>query len=86
MIFDVLDIIATVTGISGLVMSLLSYHRSCVYSVHEYLSKVESDELIEVKQYVYNHNDFDVKDPKAAIIVNFFHHWGMLAKRKYLPM
>ncbi len=25
-------------------------------------------------------------DEKAAIIVNFFHHWGMLTKKRYLPM
>ncbi len=86
MMAEILSIVGAVAGISGFFIALLDHRRSCVYSVHEYLTKVESEEFIKAKQYVYNHDQFEVTDEYAAIIVNFFHHWGMLAKRKYLPM
>ena len=90
---ETLSIIGTITGIVGmltgigsLIISVLNHQRARFLAVHEYLSAVESKEFIESKKYVYNTSHFDNDDKKAALVVNFFHHWGMLAKRKYLPL
>lgn len=86
MFSDILSVIGAVTGISGLIISILDHQRSRYFAVHEYLSAVESEEFVKAKQHVYNNVDFNVEDEQAAIVVNFFHHWGMLARRRYLPM
>lgn len=90
---ETLSIIGTVTGIVGmftgigsLVYSGLNHRRDCYLAVHEYLTAVEDKDFIEAKKYVYSTSHFEIDDEKAAVIVNFFHHWGMLAKRKYLPL
>ncbi len=88
MIGTITGVIGTITGILGIVFSLLRARRDKYDAVSEFLTQIEDEKFISVKNYVYNHerNEWDVKDEQAAIIVNFFHHWGMLAKRKYLPM
>lgn len=77
-----------ITGILGVIFSLYRSKRDVYDSVNEFLTQIESKEFISAKNYVYNHRDkdWDEKDENAAIIVNFFHHWGMLANKKYLPM
>lgn len=83
---DIWGLIGAITGISSLIVSIISHYRTRVYSVHEYLAKVESEDFIKAKKHVYTSDQFEVEDQYAAVIVNFFHHWGMLAKRRYLPM
>lgn len=81
-------IIGAITGILGMIFSLLRSRRDSYDTVNEFLTQIESKEFIEIKSYIYNHNEdnWDAKDKNAAAIVNFFHHWGMLAKRGYLPL
>lgn len=81
-----LSIIGAVTGIAGFIFSMLEHRRTRFLAVHDYLSAVESVEFIEAKKHVYNNDEFDITDNQAAMVVNYLHHWGMLAKRKYLPL
>lgn len=81
----VLSVIGGVTGVAGMIMGFLEIRRNRYLAVNEFLTKIESEEFIETKNYVYN-NNCKVGDKQASEIVNFFHHWGLLAKRKYLPM
>ena len=82
-------IIGCITGLFGLVISLFSIHHNKTVAVHEFLSKMESDEFITARRAVYNrpnNAECDLQDKDASLVVNIFHHWGLLARRRYLPM
>lgn len=84
-----LSIIGSVTGTIGAVAGIAGILHQRFLAVNQFLEKVEDAEIIKAKSYIYNRNPdeaFSMEDEKAAIIVNFFHHWGLLAKKHYLPL
>lgn len=81
-----ISIIGALTGTSGLIISLFSSRREKYQVVSEFLSELSDPKFIAAKKYVYTNEASDVEDEQVAIVVNFFHHWGLLAKKKYLPM
>ncbi len=80
------NIISGFTSIISLTISIYGIIHNRFLAVNEYLTKVEDPRFIAAKRHVYNKDIIDTTDENAAIIVNFFHHWGMLAKKHYLPM
>lgn len=81
-----ISLIGAFTALCGLAISIYGIFHNRFESAHEFLSGVETEAFIKAKKWVYNTKDFDVKDENAAIVVNYFHHWGMLAKHHQLPM
>ncbi len=75
-------LIGAITGITGIVNTRFT-------AVHNFFSVVESPDFIDARDYVYK-NDIEVDNPTAtkmaAFVINFFHHWGFLAKKGFLPM
>ena len=55
-------------------------------AVNEFFTAVEDEKLIAAKRHIYNSTKFTLDDEEAAIVVNFFHHWGLLVKKHYLPI
>lgn len=80
------NIISGLVAIASLTISIYGIIHNRFLAVNEFLTKVEEPKFIEAKKYVYNKVIRDITDENAAIIVNFFHHWGLLAKKHYLPM
>lgn len=81
----VFSVIGAITGIIGLIISLIGMQKSRYDVVSEFLSQIEDSEFIKIRKYVYN-EALEENDPKAASIVNFFHHWGLMVKKHYLPI
>lgn len=83
----VISIVSGITAIISVFISCFGIVHNRFLAVDKFLTKIEDHNFVDVKKYIYNHNGpFDIDDEQAATIVNFFHHWGMLAKRHYLPM
>lgn len=82
----VLSLFSGLSAIVSIIGGFLSLKHNQFKAVDEFLTKIESTEFIEAKNHVYNSETFDITDQKAAIIVNFFHHWGLLTKKRYLPL
>ncbi|MEE0856080.1 MAG: hypothetical protein U0L58_02130 [Ruminococcus sp.] len=81
--FSIISAIAAVVSIVG---GILSYKNNQFKAVNEFMSKIEDENFIEIKHYIYNNKNFSVVDKNSAILVNFFHHWGLLVKKRYLPL
>lgn len=85
-----LSIIYTAIGCLAALVSViggfLSVRHNKYLAVNEFLTKIEEDKLIEARKHVYNTSDFPVTDEKASVVVNFYHHWGLMAKKHYLPL
>lgn len=83
-----LSIIGAVTGIVGAAIGIFGVFHNRFLAVHQYLEAVEAPDFIDAKAIIYNSDprQIPLESREAAIIVNFFHHWGLLAKKHYLPL
>ena len=82
----IISLIGAFTAISGLVISIYGIIHNRFESVHEFMRGFEDEDFIEAKKTVYNFDNFETSNVHAAMVVNYFHHWGMLAKHHQLPM
>lgn len=87
---DVVNIVAILSGISGILVGAASIRISNLGAVKEYFQQGDTPEFIEARRKVYSKIDKNVKidknDVDAASIVSFFHFWGLMVKKKYLPL
>lgn len=83
-----LSVIGAVTGIVGAAIGIFGVFHNRFLAVHQYLEAVETPDFIEAKAIIYNSNpkEISLDSREAAQIINFFHHWGLLAKKHYLPL
>lgn len=88
MIGLILDIIGVATGTIGMVVAGLSYRDKRFIAAKQYLEAFGDPDFLGARKHVYNTPpcDMDIRDEQASLVVNFFHEWGLLAKRRYLPM
>ncbi len=82
-------LIGMITGLIGAITGIAGIVNNKFTAVHNFFLTMESPDFIDARHYVYN-NVIKIDDPisseKAAYITNFFHHWGYLAKKGFLPM
>lgn len=81
-----LDLFTVIIAGISLLISILSIRHNKFITVNTFFEKIESNDFIAAKKYVYTNEVVDTENEEAATIVNFFHHWGLLVKRHYLPM
>lgn len=83
-----LSVVGAVAGIVGSVISIFGVFHNRFLAVHQYLEAVESTDFMKAKAAIYNSDpgQIPLDSNEAAQIVNFFHHWGLLARKHYLPM
>lgn len=84
-----LSIIGAVTGITGSAIGIFGILHNRFLAVHQYMESLEAPDFIAARARIYNQSPnqalpMDSKD--ASLVVNFFHHWGLLAKKHYLPL
>lgn len=83
----VLSILGTITGIAGMLFGIIGIIHNRFLAVHDYLSGIDDPSFISARAAVYNANGSDTLDNKdVATVINFFHHWGLLVQKHYLPM
>lgn len=87
---DVVNIVAILSGISGILVGAASIRISNLGAVKEYFQQGDTAEFLEARRRIYSQIDQNVKidknDRDAASIVSFFHFWGLMVKKKYLPI
>ena len=82
----IFSLISAVAAIISVVSCLLSFRHNRFLAVDEFLTTIDNKDFIEARKHVYNNDHFATDDQKAASVVNFFHHWGLLVKKHYLPL
>lgn len=91
-IINVILLSSLILSILSLIISIISLLNSIKVKkytiINDFFKSMEQSEFIEARNYVYNyiHKDNEINNHKVNIVVNFFHHWGYLAKNKFLPM
>lgn len=84
----IISIVSGITAILSIIISCIGLIHNRYQAVDDFFTKMEDEEFIAARNHVYNSEDeeLNVDDKQASIVVNFFHHWEILAKKKYLPM
>lgn len=83
------SIVGAAAGLCGMVLGIISFFHSRFEVVHSFLSAIEEPAFTEARAAVMNTNEeetIDLQKPHEAIVINFFHHWGLLARKGYLPL
>ena len=87
---DVVNIVAILSGISGILVGAASIRISNLGAVQEYFQRGDTKEYTEARRKLYNKIDnkqkIDKDDLDAGIVVSFFHFWGLMVKKHYLPI
>lgn len=84
-----LSIIGAVTGTIGAIIGILGILHNRFLAVNQYMEALEDVRFLEARTHIYNkdpNRPIPINSEDASIIVNFFHHWGLLAKKHYLPL
>lgn len=82
------SIIGAVTGIVGMIIAILGVFHNRFLAIHQYMTALEDPKFIEARTRIYNlqqGQSIPIDDKDAALIVNFFHHWGLLVKKNIYP-
>lgn len=97
-ISDILAIVFGVfgmaTGIIGLIISILGYNRSKFDIINSFFQYMLDSEFIQSRKFVYNLPENKIIDNTCsdkeqnyiATVANTYHHYGLLVKRRQLPL
>lgn len=86
---DIVDVVAILSGISGVLVGFASIRISNLGAVKEYFQQGDDKDQIEARKNLYKKFDEGIKiepdDKDASLVISFFHFWGLMVKKKYLP-
>ena len=87
---DIVNIVAILSGVSGILVGIASIRISNMGAVKEYFQQGDNKENAEARKEIYykidNNIKIDKNDRAAASVVSFFHFWGAMVKKHYLPV
>lgn len=87
----IFSIIGVITGSAGMIIGIIGIIHNRFLAVHNFFTSMEDQDFISARHYIYNRAEpFFVDDVdaarNAAMIINFFQHWGLLSRKHYLPI
>ncbi len=80
----VAGIIGAVTGIIGAIMGVLGVFHNRYLAINQYMESLEERDFIDARSRLYNWTpaqSIPIDNQDASLVVNFFHHWGLLTKK-----
>ncbi|WP_133118812.1 DUF4760 domain-containing protein [Chryseomicrobium excrementi] len=79
---------AIASGVSGVIMSFSSKRTALFEAVREYYQTGDTPEMIDNRNKIYAAGNGEIElDIKAASeICSFFNFWGMMVRKKFLPI
>ncbi|OCA88929.1 DUF4760 domain-containing protein [Pseudobacillus wudalianchiensis] len=85
---NLVGLAAIASGISGILMNLSSKKVATFEAIREYFQQGDTEQMIANRQRVYATEDgvtpLDIQS--ASEICSFFHFWGMMVRKGYLPI
>ena len=80
-------ILGIFTGLLGMGFGIYTIHHQQFLTIHQYMAALEDPEFIKAREHLYNiQGTIPLEDEKVSLVVNFYHHWGFMARRGYLPL
>lgn len=84
---NLVGIVAIFSGITGIIMGLASARQASLDAVKEYFQQGDEDSYSEARKNILEaKNNDEIKSSDVNKICNFFHFWGLMNKKYYLPI
>jgi len=84
---NVVGIVAILSGVSGIIIGTASVRQANLIAVKEYFEQGDNSEHISARKYIAdNKNKIYESKIEVSQIINFFQMWGLLNRKKYLPI
>lgn len=86
----IVNIVAIVSGASGVIIGLSGFKISSLDAVKEYFQQGDAERFIEARHNIYSlfegNKAIEFENKDASIVCSFFHFWGLMVRKKYLPI
>lgn len=86
----VVNIVAIISGISGVIIGLSGWRATNLDAVKEYFQQGDTEEFIKARGELYDKQDhnknIEYDSKEASMITNFFQFWGLMVGKRYLPI
>lgn len=84
----VVGLVAILSGITGIVMSITSSRQASLDAIKEYYQQGDSENYVKARGFISSKNNLKGIDDQKQVsdIVNFYELWGLLNSKKYLPI
>ena len=88
----IFSIVGVFTGVLAFVVSIFGVIHNRFQAMSEYYSVDRDINFIKARKKVYtmendeNLSNSDIlSDPEVALIISYFHFWGLMVKKRHLP-
>ncbi|MCL1846716.1 MAG: hypothetical protein FWF91_01970 [Coriobacteriia bacterium] len=83
---SVLSIVGVSAGVLAFIISILGVINNRFQAVSNYYSIDRDMSFFEARKKVYNLKESEVsEDIELAYVISYFHFWGLMVKKRYLP-
>lgn len=84
---NVVGIVAILSGITGIIMGIGSMRQASLDAIKDYFQQGDNPEHVKAREFISkNKNNLDEDSVEVKKIVNFYQLWGILNRKRYLPL
>lgn len=84
---NLVGIVAILSGVTGIVMSIASARQASLDAVKEYFQQGDEESYYEARSRILNSKkNKQIKFSDVSKVCNFFHFWGLMNRHRYLPI
>lgn len=89
----VASLLAIITGVIAIFMSFIEVNKAKLDAVKDYFQQGDDNEYVDARKYIFNNykysKNYNIKEKYSeskAKVCNFFHFWGLMNRKGYLPI
>lgn len=98
----IVNIIAIISGLSGIIIGISGQRITNLEAVKEYFNQGDNEKITISREVIYGYIDYELLSNRivegwtndeykelsncASTIINFYHMWGLMTRKKYLPI
>ncbi len=83
---NVVGVVAILSGIAGILIGVAGMRQANLDAVKEYFQQGDNSDYVKARRNISSSESSTFKDEDVAEVCNFFHMWGLLNRKRYLPM
>lgn len=86
---NIVGLVAILSGIAGTYIGFSTSKMASLEAVREYFQQGDKSEYVKARKNIYNNGekgDGNISSSDASTVCNFFHFWGLMVRKGYLPI
>ncbi|HHX61354.1 MAG TPA: hypothetical protein GX707_11690 [Epulopiscium sp.] len=84
---NLVGVIAILSGITGIVIGFSSSRQASLDAVKDYFQQGDEESYVKARTNILETKSIDkMEKTEVGKVCNFFHFWGLMNRKKYLPI